>query len=222
MDARDLGLTKKNPPLYTSSEKPLDSGFALNRRPEPGYVQIMVRGRPTLHAVDLRTGKEDKALRVDLAPDNDRAFLDSSGRYAAAKTKGAMLELWSVRRGQEAHRVVGPLGPLGANDVSWGDGFRIGFTGHGTEFFVANGNSVRFQRADDPSHFDSYDFAEDQHFVAASRDGRTLVRVVSGRGDLIRLDPGLWKRHLCDVVGRDLTEDERRGMPGGLPGRICP
>ncbi|WP_030543301.1 trypsin-like peptidase domain-containing protein [Streptomyces albus] len=220
VDARDLGLAKENPPLYSSREKPLDSGFAVNRRPEPGYVQIMVRGDSTLHAVDLRTGKEDKALRVSLGPDNDRALLDSSGRYAAAKTKGALLELWSVRPG-EARRVVGPLGPLGANDVSWGDGFRFGFTGHGTEFFVANGNSVRFQRADDPSHFDSYDFAEDQHFVAASRDGRTLVRAVEGRGDLIRLDPGLWKRHLCDVVGRDLTRDERRGMPGGLPDRIC-
>nr|WSW49400.1 trypsin-like peptidase domain-containing protein [Streptomyces sp. NBC_01001] len=222
VDARDLGLTKENPPLYTSEEKPLDSGFAVNRRPEPGYVQIMVRGNPALHAVDLRTGKEDKALGVSLGPDNDRAFLDSSGRYAAAKTKGAMLELWSVRPGREAHRVVGPLGPVGANDVSWGDGFRFGFTGHGTEFFVANGNSVRFQRADDPSHFDSYDFAEEQHFVAASRDGKTLVRVVHGRGDLIRLDPDLWKRHLCDVVGRDLTQDERGGMPGGLPDRICP
>ncbi|MCF4140841.1 hypothetical protein L1856_34415 [Streptomyces sp. Tue 6430] len=81
---------------------------------------------------------------------------------------------------------------------------------------------MRFQRADDPSHFDSYDFAEDQHFVASSRDGRTLVRVVDGRGDLFRLDPGLWRRHLCDVVGRDLTEDERRGLPDGLPDRICP
>lgn len=222
VDARDLGLAKENPPpLYTSEEKPLGSGFALSRRPEPGYVNIMVQGYPTLHAIDLRTGKEDKALSVSLAPDNDRAFLDSSGQYAAAKTKGSMLELWSVRPGQKAHRVVGPLGPLGANDVSWGDGFQLGFTGHGTEFFVANGNSVRFQRADDPSHFDSYDFAEDQHFVAASRDGKALVRVVDGRGDLIRLDPGLWKRHLCDVVDRDLAQDERRGMPGGLPDRIC-
>ncbi|WP_308404954.1 trypsin-like peptidase domain-containing protein [Streptomyces sp. 35G-GA-8] len=222
VDARGLGLARENPPLYTSAEKPLDSGFAVDRRPEPGYVQIMVRGYPTLHAIDLRTGKEDKALSASLASDNDRAFLDSRGRYAAVKTKGSMLELWSVRPGQEAHRVVGPLGPVGANDVSWGDGFRLGFTGHGTEFFVANGNSVRFQRADDPSHFDSYDFAEDQHFVAASRGGKALVRVVDGRGDLIRLDPNLWRRHLCDVVDRELTQDERRGMPGGLPDRICP
>ena len=105
---------------------------------------------------------------------------------------------------------------------NWGSGFAIGFTGEGTEFFVANGKSVRFQRADDPSHFESYDFAEDQDFVAAAKDGRALVRVVDGRGDLIRLDPGLWKRHLCDVVERDLTQEERLGMPTGLPGRICP
>ncbi|MER7495202.1 hypothetical protein ABT033_21655 [Streptomyces pharetrae] len=46
--------------------------------------------------------------------------------------------------------------------------------------------------------------------------------------DLFRLDPALWRRHLCDVLGRDLTEDERRSMPPELPGlpdlpeRICP
>ncbi|CAM5474826.1 hypothetical protein ACFV83_03770 [Streptomyces pharetrae] len=40
--------------------------------------------------------------------------------------------------------------------------------------------------------------------------------------DLFRPDPALWRRHLCDVLGRDLTEDERRSMPSELPERICP
>jgi hypothetical protein len=39
---------------------------------------------------------------------------------------------------------------------------------------------------------------------------------------LLRLDPTLWKRHLCDVLGRELSEDERHGLQPGLPDVICP
>ncbi|MDJ0464440.1 trypsin-like peptidase domain-containing protein [Streptomyces sp. H27-C3] len=220
VNARDLGLVQKNPPL-TTGDRP-DSGFAVNGRPEPGYVQIMVRGDSTLHAVDLRTGKEDERLRVRVGPDIDRARLDDSGRYAAAKTKGAMLELWSVRPGRRPERVVGPLGPLGDSGATWGEGFAMGFTGRGTEFFVANANSVRFQQGSDPNKFESYDFAQDQFFLAASRDGKVLLRVEDNAlTDVFRLDPELWKRHLCDVLGRDLTDAERRGLPSGLPKVIC-
>ncbi|MFE9834746.1 hypothetical protein ACFYP4_06300 [Streptomyces sp. NPDC005551] len=221
LDARKLGLPGKTPALTTSDGNPPDSGYALNRRPEPGLVQIVVRGQSRLYAVDLRTGKEVRGLRVALGPDNDRAFLDPSGRYAAAKTKGSMVELWSVGAGHPPERVLGPLGPLGANDVSWGDGFTLGFTGRGSEFYMAAGNSVRFQYAGDPSRFETYDFAEDQYFLAATRDGRTLLRVQNGVVNLLSLDPGRWKRHLCEVLGRDLTDGERRGLPR-LPAAVCP
>ncbi|MFJ3226451.1 trypsin-like peptidase domain-containing protein [Streptomyces sp. NPDC086783] len=221
LDARELGLPGKTPALTTSDGNPPDSGYALNRRPEPGLVQIVVRGHPRLYAVDLHTGKEVRRLRVTLGPDNDRAFLDPSGRYAAAKTKGSMVEIWSVRAGHQPTRVLGPLGPLGENDASWGDGFTLGFTGRGSEFYVATGSSVRFQDADDPSRFETYDFAEDQYFLAATRNGRTLLRVQDGKADLLTLDPSRWKRRLCDVVGRDLTDDERRGLPA-LPATVCP
>ncbi|MFF3609719.1 trypsin-like peptidase domain-containing protein [Streptomyces sp. NPDC002463] len=225
IDARALGFAKPG-------EGAPDSGFAVNGRPESGYLQIMVWGDHTLHAVNLRTGAENKALRIRLGPDVERAFLNSTGQYAAAKTPGGMLELWSVGSGQQPKRMVGPLGPLGSNRLFTGDGFTFDFTGNEGEFYVANGSSVRFQQASDPSHFESYNFAANQYFVAATKDGKTLLRALSaggfggnddgGRLDLVHLDPELWKRHLCDVVGRDLTQDERRGMPVGLPDRICP
>ncbi len=231
IDARTLKLSEKNPPLFGSTKGAADSGFAVNSHPHAGYVQIMIYGDPVLHAVNLRTGKENKALRVRLGPDVERAFLDSSGRYAAAKTPGGMLELWSAETGHQPTRLVGPLGPLGANRTFTGDGFTFNFTGNDGEFFVANGSSVRFQQLSDPSHFKTYDFATNQSFVAATRDGKTLLRARSeesslgndgrGRLDLIRLDPALWKRHMCDALGRDLTQEERRGMPAGLPDRIC-
>ncbi|MFD6988550.1 trypsin-like peptidase domain-containing protein [Streptomyces sp. NPDC059943] len=232
IDARTLKLSKKNPPLFGSARGGTDSGFAVNSHPEPGHIQIMIYGDPVLHAVNLRTGKENKALRVSLGPDVERAFLDSSGRYAAAKTPGGMLELWSAETTQQPTRVVGPLGPLGSNRNFTGDGFAFSFTGKAGEFYVANGSSVRFQQLSDPTDFKTYDFATDQSFVAATGDGKALLRARSeestlgndgnGRFDLIRLDPELWKRHLCDAIGRDLAQDERRGMPAGLPDRICP
>jgi WD40 repeat protein/V8-like Glu-specific endopeptidase len=232
VDARTLPFGKEAPPRSGSSGPAPDTDVVVNGRPEAGHVQIMFDGEPVMHTVDLRTGKEDEALRVELGPDVERAFVDSSGRYAAAKTPGGMLELWSVEIGQQPRRVVGPLGPLGANRSFTGDGFTFGFLGGDGEFFVANGSSVRFQQSSDPGDFETYDFAAKQYFLAAGEDGRTLLRALSdgglggndggGRLDLIRLDPELWKRHLCDVVGRDLTRDERRGLPSGLPDVICP
>ncbi|MEU6059050.1 serine protease [Streptomyces sp. NPDC047097] len=222
VDARALGLVAENPPLTTDGGRP-DSGFGVGPRPEPGHVQIMVRGDSAMHAVDLRTGVEDERLRFRLGPDNDRARLDPGGRYAIAKTKGAMWELWSVHPGRPAERLVGPLGPLGDSKASWSEGFVFGFTGRGSELFVANGDSVRFQQAARPDRLESYDFAEDQFFLAASRDGRVLLRTDgAGYTDLFRLDPGLWKRQLCEVLGRELTDEERRGLPAGLPRTLCP
>ncbi|MFG2593940.1 hypothetical protein [Streptomyces sp. NPDC048438] len=39
---------------------------------------------------------------------------------------------------------------------------------------------------------------------------------------LFRIDPTLWKEHLCGVVGRELTADERTALSGELPERSCP
>ncbi|MFI1225585.1 MULTISPECIES: trypsin-like peptidase domain-containing protein [unclassified Streptomyces] len=234
IDARALGLTKKNPPLFGSGRQgTVDSGFAVNPHAEKGYVQVMVARAPVLHAVHLRTGKENKDLRVRLGPRIERAVRDGSGSYAAAKSPGGMMELWSTETGEPPARLSGPIGPLGSDEHFTGGGYVFNFTGAESEFFIANGSSVRFQKLSDPNTFETYDFAAHQHFLAAAKDGRTLLRTLSGgsfgggngdrgRLDLIHLDPELWKRHLCAVVGRDLTAEERDGLPSGLPEGICP
>ncbi|MGY3678274.1 nSTAND1 domain-containing NTPase [Streptomyces sp. TE33382] len=207
IDVRDLGLTGKNPPQYF-----------LEPHPKPGYMQIMIKGRPVAYAVNLRTGKENKALRLSFGPGTALAVLDDSGRYAAVKTTGAMVEVWSVRPGRRMKRVFGPFGPLEAYDH-----FAGGFLQGGPKFFLANGNSVRFESAAEPNGGDSYDFADDQEFIAASKDGKSLLRLKEdNRVDLVHLDPGLWKNDLCDILGRDLASDERQGFPPWMPHRICP
>ncbi|MBT2439163.1 trypsin-like peptidase domain-containing protein [Streptomyces sp. ISL-36] len=207
IDVRDLGLTGTDPPQFT-----------LDPYPKPGHVQIMIKGSPVVHALDLRTGKEDTALRLRFDPVVDHAVLDGSGRYAVVKNSGNMVEVWSVRAGRPGERVLGPLGPLQAYGR-----YRMGFLRDSSEFFLANENSIRIQKPDGSGEADSYEFEQAQEFLAASRDGRTLLRLTDdSRVDLLRLDPGLWKDRLCHILGRDVSEDERQGLPTWLPREVCP
>ncbi|MET9438970.1 serine protease [Streptomyces sp. NPDC006551] len=207
IDVRDLGLTEQDPPRFT-----------VSRHPEPGHTQLMVEGSPVIHAIDLRTGKENKALLLRFGPEVDRAILDDSGRYAAVELMGGMAEVWSVRPGRPVERVLGPLGPLHPYDM-----YQAGFLRDRAEFFLANGSSIRFQNLTDSSGGDFYSFTEEQEFLAASKDGKALLRLADDNGmNLLRLDAELWKNQLCETLGRGPTEDERRGLPTWLPHGICP
>ncbi|MGW7195641.1 nSTAND1 domain-containing NTPase [Streptomyces chryseus] len=208
LDVRDLGLTRTDPPNFTASF-----------HPEPGHVQVAMYGQGFLHAFSLRTGRENKALGIDLGPETESSVLDRTGNFAAVRTKGSMMELWSVgRTGKPPQRVVGPMGPLNPWE------YRQGFQDDSSVHFLANGNSIRFQDAADPEdRGTSYVFAEEQNFLAVSRDGMTLLRTVDKNTvGILHLDPALWKKELCDTLGRDLSENERRGLPVWLPDRVCP
>lgn len=204
IDLRDLRLTTKNT---------LD--YSLGRHPEPGHVLVTVAGEPDVHAIDLRAGREARELRVRLGDDLVTAEYLDDPRYMAALTTGLMVELWSVPPGRPPQREVGPLGPLGPR--VW----KVNAPG-GSRFLVANRSSVRFLKAADPAYGESYEFGEDQEFLTATRDGSALLRPAAGGSvDLIRLDPEIWKRHLCGVLDRELTAEERDGLPPGLPKDIC-
>nr|WP_203685857.1 trypsin-like peptidase domain-containing protein [Streptomyces sp. SID14515] len=216
IDARELGLTKEEPPPHYSDERPGDSGYSISPDHRPGHVEVMVSGEPISHIIDLRTGKENRGLRLQLGPDIHSVIRDGGGRHAAALTRGSMVELWSLRPGQPPERTMGHMGPL--NDSGM---WTAGFT-KDRRFFLANGNTVRFQNVSDPGRFELYAFEEEQEFLASSQDGRTLLRLVDGASDTIRLDPAIWKRHLCGILDRDLTPTERKSLPNGVPAPICP
>lgn len=182
-------------------------------------MQLAMYGQGFLHAFSLHTGRENKALGTDLGPEADSSVLDRTGNFASVRTKGSMMELWSVgRTGKPPQRVLGPMGPLNPWE------YREGFQDDSSVHFLANGNSVRFQDAADPEgRGESHVFAEEQKFLAVSRDGRTLLRTVDKNTvGILHLDPALWKKELCDILGRDLSGNERRGLPVWLPDRICP
>lgn len=145
------------------------------------------------------------------------AFPLSDRRHVAVFTRSDMVELWSTRPGKPAKREAGPFGPLNPDLDLVGD---IGSSG----FFLATGSSVRFLKADDPGYLQRYEFAENQRFLAATKDGKAVLLspVPGGVLRLVRFDPALWRRHLCTVLGRGLTDDERGSLPGDLPTEICP
>lgn len=208
IDLRDLRLTSQDEPAYSVDEHRV-----------PGVIAVHASGEPNLYAVDLRTGRERKDLRLAFGEDLLTASFLEDSRYVAVLTTGRIVELWSAERGRAPRRVVGPLGPLELG------GFTVG-NPVGADFFVAYGSTAVFLKADDPLYRDTYKFGADQRFAATNtRDGKALLGApAEGAGalTLTRLAPALWKRHLCEVLGRGLTHDERSALSGPLPDEICP
>ncbi|MGW9131994.1 nSTAND1 domain-containing NTPase [Streptomyces sp. NPDC055681] len=208
IDLRDLRLTSQDKPEYS-----------VDGHRVPGVIAVHASGEPNLYAVDLRTGRERQDLRLTFGEDLLTASFLQDSRYLAVLTTGRIVELWSAEPGQAPRRVVGPFGPLELG------GFTVGNPA-GADFFVAYGSTAVFLEADDPLYRDTYKFGADQRFAATNtKDGKALLGApAEGAGalSLTRLDPALWKRHLCKVLGRKLTHDERSALPGPLPDKVCP
>lgn len=204
MDLDDLRLTEEEEPSYSVSGSP-----------SPGHALINVDREPGLYAVDLTTGerREDLDVRLD---DVVAAIFPKDPQYMAVLDTGGIAELWSVPPEGAPTKVLGSLGPLQSNGWSLA-------TPEGPVFFLASGSSAQFLRADDPTHRETYQFGEPQLFPAATQDGKALLRAPAegGRMSLLRLDPQLWKEHLCAVIGRELTADEAGALPPGLPDEVC-
>ncbi|WP_217229312.1 nSTAND1 domain-containing NTPase [Streptomyces anulatus] len=216
IDLKDLQLTSRDEPEYS----------VVGHR-VPGVIGVQVPEESSLYAVDLRTGRERKDLRIRFGEDLLTAsFLDDT-RYLAVLTTGRIVELWSAEPGQPPRRVLGPFGPLEPGEFTVGNP-------SGADFFVAYGSTAIFLKANEPSYRNTYKFGAEQNFVASNtKDGKALLGNPSegssfaslfkkGVLKLTRLDPALWKRHLCKVLGRNLTHDERSALAGPLPDNICP
>ncbi|NJP88891.1 hypothetical protein HCN51_05365 [Nonomuraea sp. FMUSA5-5] len=209
--------------LYTLfPDGPDAKDFYVQRHYKPGYVQVTLTADRTLRAVRLASRVEDPDLRIRLGDDVVTAAVEPSARYAMVLTSGRIIELWSVADRRRTQKIFGSLGPLepGNSQIGTLQEDDAGNPG----FFLAYGRSVRFLRVHDSGQVDvtTYTFAGEQNFVAATGDGRALLRSPAKIADLLRLDPVQWRSHVCSVLGRDLAEDERRALPRGLPDAVCP
>ncbi|MEV7282142.1 trypsin-like peptidase domain-containing protein [Streptomyces sp. NPDC093111] len=221
---RRLSSAIKLPSLgLSSAEAPF---FTMGAHPDPAYVTVSVQGEPDVHTIDLRTGREDRKQRIRLAEDLLTAEYLPDTRYMAVLTTGRIVEIWSVEKGAPPRKVLGPFGPLQPHRWTMGSSGRSGF-------FLAYESTMVRLRADDPEHRDTFVFSKIQRFLDATKDGRTLLSMPvegdlddpsgpGGKLTLFRIDPALWKEHLCRVIGRELTADERTALSGELPERSCP
>ncbi|MFE5941854.1 hypothetical protein [Streptomyces sp. NPDC056480] len=211
-DLGDLRLTSRAEPVYGVGEHRI-----------PGVIAVYVHGEPHLHAVAPGTGRERRDQLITLGDDLLAVAFLKDRRYLSLLTTGRIVELWSAEPGHRARRALGPLGPLEPGEFTVGNPA-------GADFVVAYDSTAVFLKADDPSYRDTYKFSGQQGFVATT-DGtsflgtpaleRTAIGFTRSALTPTRLDPALWKRHICKVLGRGLTDDERNALPGPLPATVC-
>ncbi|GAA0498341.1 trypsin-like peptidase domain-containing protein [Streptomyces olivaceiscleroticus] len=219
LDLRTLGLTTKKVAAFDPKESPPATPFrATPYHQKAHHIQVKVDYEPTFHVIDLRTGREDGKLSYRLGKDAATAFLDASGDHAAVLTRGSLVELWAVRPGGgTSKRLMGPIGPVGEPA---GGGYAVDFLGDSSRLFLAEGDSARIYEPGGGRYEDSYDFGAPQNFYAVADGGKALLREDRSTDgvDLIRLDPALWRKELCALLGhREFTATERSGLPGKLP-----
>ncbi|GHJ39787.1 serine protease [Streptomyces sp. TS71-3] len=192
--------------------------------PADDTVAVAVPGDPRVHVVDLAEGRE--TAHVTTGRDTAAVEFDPGGRFLAVERSGGLIELWR-RRPQS--REVGPLPPLG------NDAHVARFVDDQGHYLVAAAGKARVYQVGSHAYGSSYDLDSPADALidtpydvpGAARDGTALVYEdggPGGEGGVLPLDPALWARRLCAVIGsRDFTARERAGLPTHLPPKpACP
>ncbi|MFJ7948889.1 trypsin-like peptidase domain-containing protein [Streptomyces sp. NPDC096354] len=199
-----------------------DALMTIAPYPDRNKVSVIVQGRPGIRVVDVTDGRVTD--RVPTEGDVLSAQFGPGGRYFAVMRRDTGLEVW--QRGDPARKVIGPLSSVGESTIT---PFRAAFLDDG-RFLIAADNAVRTYRFGQRGYDDAYLFADstaaagDYSFLDVSEDGRTVLEgAFEERGSALVLDPELWRRELCRVIGdRAFTADERDDLPAGADTRqLC-
>jgi WD40 repeat protein len=196
------------------------------RYPGDNQVAVLLWDDPTVHVVDLVTGRTKTTVTVP--KDTTALQFDPSGRYFAALRSGGIVELW---RRDPLRRELGPLRSLVEDAAT---PYAARFIDEEGGYAVAANSSVRIYEVGRRSYRDSYDFGrvpageylgDDSYvFWDISPDGRSVIYQNSiNTGGPLRLDPESWRRELCEVIGNQpFTADEKAGLPVRVPTRpVC-
>ncbi|MFE6286214.1 trypsin-like peptidase domain-containing protein [Streptomyces sp. NPDC057877] len=198
-----------------------DALMTIAPYPERNKVSVIVRGQPGIRVVDITDGRitdrirtEGEVLSVQFASD---------GRYFAVMRPETGLEVW--QRGDSPRKVIGPLSTIGENSIT---PYRAVFLDD-DRFLIAAENAVRTYRIGGRGYDESYvldpSTTGELSFMDVSRDGNTVIKgAFEETGSALVLDPEVWARELCRLVGgRAFTADERDDLPAEAETwRLCP
>ncbi|WP_330177510.1 serine protease [Streptomyces sp. NBC_01498] len=200
-----------------------DALLTIAPYPDRNKVSVIVRGRPGIRVVDFTDGRVTDVVRTE--GDILSVQFGPGAHYFALMRRDTGLEV--RRREDPARRVIGPLSGVGDSDLT---PYRAVFLGD-DRFLIADDNAVRVHRLGRRGYDDVYLFADatattgDQSFLDVSEDGRTVLQGTPEEpGRALVLDPELWRRELCHVIGdRAFTADERDDLPAEARTRqLCP
>ncbi|MGY0235546.1 nSTAND1 domain-containing NTPase [Longispora urticae] len=192
------------------------------RSPRPGTVAVTAVGYPDVSLVDVGSG--EVVGTIPSSPDTIAVQFDDSGRYMALLLSGSILELWRL---DPLRKEVGPLPSI---SESTRVPFVAGFAGSDGTFVLGTRNTVSVYGIEAGGLVDSYYFGHptaDEGVGAFMQVTRSLSHVIrirpDGTGGPLSLDPAVWRKQLCEILGgRDFTDEEIATLPGGLRrGQIC-
>ncbi|MGW5275024.1 nSTAND1 domain-containing NTPase, partial [Streptomyces sp. NPDC004044] len=199
-----------------------DAPVTVGPYPARNKVSVIVQGQPGIRVVDITDGRTTDRVRT--GDDVLSVQFDPSGRNFAVMRRGTGLEVW--QRGDPPRKVIGPLSTVGDDNTP----YRAVFLEDG-RYLIAADNAVRTYRIGKRGYDDSYAFGDSPYesgkysFPDVSKDGNTVIQSAQDdAGSALVLDPDLWRRELCRIVGqRTFTADELDDLPAETKARqLCP
>lgn len=198
--------------------------ISIGTYPAPNKVNVITWGDPNIRIVDITTGAVTETVRT--TEDVLAVQFDPSGRYFGLMRRGAIVELW---RRDPLRKELGPLRSTAEDLVT---PTVTQFIDRDGRFLIAANNAVRTFRVGNRAPEESYEFGEppgstsdrSYSFMDISKDGRTVIYAApSGAGGVLQLDPQMWQRDLCKIIGyRQFTDDERASLPARVPAQpLC-
>ncbi|MET9395274.1 trypsin-like peptidase domain-containing protein [Streptomyces sp. NPDC006624] len=188
-----------------------DALLTIAPYPARDKVSVIVRGQPGIRVVDITDGRVTDRVRTEA--DVLSAQFGPGGRYFAVMRRSTGLEVW--QRADVPRRVLGPLSTVGERAIT---PYLAVFLDDG-RYLIAADQAVRTYRLGEGGYDDSYVIDDatpgEASYLDVSGDGKTVLwGAFDAPGQALALDPGLWARELCRIVGeREFTADERDDLP---------
>jgi nucleoside phosphorylase len=212
VDVRSGAVTQEFP-LGRDEEELLRFADIVNCVSRPGHAEVAFDVGRDVEVWDLDRGERSTTLPGTGVGTISSLRFRPDGRQLAVTGFDGSMEVWDVERrrpAEPARKVI---------DAHLG--VQLAGFPHPDRLVLRSGGMLRVWDLRRDAAIG--DVETDFPFSATvAPDGSTLVYWSHGGLTRMPLDPRRWADHLCRVVGRDLTDAERRDLPAGSPpGPVC-